>query len=85
MTSFSSLVSQPQEEEEVKKESYTPIEILNLSPRTLNALINGGVGSIEQLVKCNPTKISNFRGFGKKAMDEVGAALATRGLALPEE
>jgi hypothetical protein len=34
------------------KESYTPIEILNLSPRTLNALINAGVGSIEQLTKC---------------------------------
>jgi DNA-directed RNA polymerase subunit alpha len=34
------------------KESYTPIEILNFSPRTLNALINAGVGSIEQLTKC---------------------------------
>ncbi len=30
------------------KESYTPIEILNLSPRTLNALINAGVGSIDR-------------------------------------
>ncbi len=85
MTSFSALANQPREEEEVKKESYTPIEILNLSPRTLNALINGGVGSIEQLVKCNPIKLSNFRGFGKKAMDEVSAALATRGLILAEE
>lgn len=85
MTSVSDLTTQPQEEEEVKKESYTPIEILNLSPRTLNALINGGVGSIEQLVKCSPTKIANFRGFGKKAMDEVFAALANRGLILTEE
>ena len=31
--------------EESTKESYTPIEILNLSPRTLNALINWEVGS----------------------------------------
>ncbi len=85
ITTFSSLSTQTQEEEEVKKESYTPIEILNLSPRTLNALINGGIGSIEQLVKCSPTKISNFRGFGKKAMDEVAAALAPRGLALSED
>lgn len=67
------------------KESYTPIEILNLSPRTLNSLINAGVGSIEQLVKCNPATLSNFRGFGSKALDEVKQTLATRGLTLTEE
>lgn len=72
-------------EEESKKESYTPIEILNFSPRTLNSLINGGIGSIEQLVKCSPSKLSNFRGFGKKAMTEVSEALATRGFKLAEE
>lgn len=77
--------AQQKEEEEPVKEQYTPIEILNFSPRTLNALINGGIGSIEQLVKCTPSKISNFRGFGKKAMDEVADALATRGLALTED
>lgn len=72
-------------EEESKKETYTPIEILNFSPRTLNALINGGIGSIEQLVKCTPSKLSNFRGFGKKAMTEVSDALATRGLAIIDD
>ena len=71
--------------EEDKKETYTPIEILNFSPRTLNALINGGIGSIEQLVKCTPSKLSNFRGFGKKAMTEVAEALATRGLAITDD
>jgi DNA-directed RNA polymerase subunit alpha len=68
-----------------RKESYTPIEILNFSPRTLNALINGGIGSIEQLVKCTPGKLGNFRGFGKKAMTEVADALATRGLKMADE
>ena len=72
-------------QEEDKKETYTPIEILNFSPRTLNALINGGIGSIEQLVKCTPSKLSNFRGFGKKAMTEVAEALATRGLAITDD
>ena len=67
------------------KESYTPIEILNLSPRTLNALINAGVGSIEQLTKCTESILSNFRGFGAKALDEVKSTLATRGLSLSEE
>jgi DNA-directed RNA polymerase subunit alpha len=67
------------------KESYTPIEILNLSPRTLNSLINAGVGSIEQLTKCNPATLSNFRGFGSKALEEVRETLATRNLVLSEE
>lgn len=67
------------------KESYTPIEILNLSPRTLNSLINAGVGSIEQLTKCTPGTLSNFRGFGSKALDEVRQTLATRNLTLSED
>ena len=67
------------------KESYTPIEILNLSPRTLNALINAGVGSIEQLTKCTESILSNFRGFGAKALDEVKVTLKSRGLALADE
>lgn len=67
------------------KESYTPIEILNFSPRTLNALINAGVGSIEQLTKCTESQLSNFRGFGAKALDEVADTLAERGLALSDD
>ncbi len=67
------------------KESYTPIEILNFSPRTLNALINAGVGSIEQLVKCTEATLSNFRGFGAKALDEVKKTLGERNLKLADE
>lgn len=73
------------EEEEAPQESYTPIEVLNLSPRTLNALINGEIGSIEELMKCTPGKLENLRGFGKKAMDEVREVLAMRGLSLTDE
>ncbi len=67
------------------KESYTPIEILNFSPRTLNALINAGVGSIEQLTKCTEATLSNFRGFGAKALDEVKKTLGDRGLKLADD
>ena len=67
------------------KETYTPIEILGLSPRTLNACINGEIGSIEQLTKCTETKLSNLRGFGKKALTEVREALGSRGLSLADE
>lgn len=68
--------------EELEKESYTPIEIMGLSPRTLNALINGNILSIEQLTKCTETKLSSIKGFGKKAMTEIRASLAERGLKL---
>lgn len=67
------------------QESYTPIEILGFSPRTLNALINGGIGSIEQLSKCTESKLSNLRGFGKKALTEVRNALEKKNLTLSEE
>lgn len=67
------------------QEMYTPIEILGLSPRTLNSLINGGIGSIEQLTKCTESKLNNLRGFGKKALTEVRDALKTRDLDLSED
>ncbi len=81
-------ISKKQMEEEAskpKKESYTPIEILGLSPRTLNALINGEIGSIEQLTKCTESKLTNLRGFGKKALTEVAEALEPRGLTLAQD
>lgn len=69
-------------EEEWEKESYTPIEILNLSPRTLNALINADIWSIEQLAKCSQAKLSTLRWFWRKAMTEVLTALEKRSLTL---
>ncbi len=68
--------------EELEKETYTPIEIMWLSPRTLNALINGNILSIEQLIKCTETKLSSIKWFGKKAMTEIREALWERGLKL---
>jgi DNA-directed RNA polymerase subunit alpha len=48
----------------------------------LNALINGNIGSIEQLIKCTESKLNNLRGFGKKAMTEIKASLKERNLKL---
>ena len=87
MSDIKSILEKEQEEETNKpvQESYTPIEILAFSPRTLNALINGGIGSIEQLSKCTESKLSNLRGFGKKALTEVADALAKNDLSLADE
>jgi DNA-directed RNA polymerase subunit alpha len=87
ISDLESIAKKQHEEESTKpsKESYTPIEILGLSPRTLNALINGEIGSIEQLTKCTESKLTNLRGFGKKALTEVADALEPRGLTLADE
>lgn len=68
--------------EETQKETYTPIEIVGLSPRTLNALINWNILSVEQLTKCTETKLSSIKWFWKKAMNEIRSALKERGLKL---
>ena len=67
---------------ELEKETYTPIEIMGLSPRTLNALINWNILSVEQLTKCTETKLWSIKWFGKKAMTEIRDALGERGLGL---
>lgn len=87
MSDMHSIAAKQKEADNQKpaQEKYTPIEILGLSPRTLNSLINGGIGSIEQLVKCTESKLTNLRGFGKKALTEVAAALETRNLKLSDE
>ena len=87
MSDFAKIAQKEKEQEKAKpvQESYTPIEILGFSPRTLNALINGGIGSIEQLSKCTESKLSNLRGFGKKALTEVAEALEKKSLKLAEE
>ncbi|MDP2624763.1 MAG: DNA-directed RNA polymerase subunit alpha C-terminal domain-containing protein, partial [Candidatus Peregrinibacteria bacterium] len=87
ISDYKQIMAKASEEEQKSpaQESYTPIEILGLSPRTLNSLINGGIGSIEQLVKCSEAKLGNFRGFGKKALTEVKDALKTRDLKMDED
>jgi DNA-directed RNA polymerase subunit alpha len=84
ISNVSDLINKEKEEvqEELEKETYTPIEIMGLSPRTLNALINWDILSIEKLTKCTETKLSSIKWFGKKAMTEIRSSLAERGLKL---
>ena len=84
ISDFKDLISKEKEDvqEELEKETYTPIEIMWLSPRTLNALINWNILSIEQLSKCTETKLSSIKWFGRKAMNEIRATLFERWLKL---
>ncbi len=62
--------------------AFTPIDILGLSQRTLNALVNGGITSIEQLTATPMSQLSQLRGFGQKAKTELEQVLSERGYAL---
>lgn len=54
----------------------TPIEDLNLSARTTNALINNDIHSIKDLFALSDAELRDLKGFGSKALDEVKDKLA---------
>jgi len=54
----------------------TPIEDLNLSARTANALINNDIHTIRDLFALNDAELRDLKGFGSKALDEVKEKLA---------
>lgn len=49
----------------------TPIEDLNLSARTTNALINNDIHTLKDLFSLNDSELRDLKGFGNKALDEV--------------
>ncbi|MBQ3296384.1 DNA-directed RNA polymerase subunit alpha [Candidatus Saccharibacteria bacterium] len=48
-----------------------PIEELDLSARTANALINNDIKTIRDLVTLSESDLKDLKGFGSKALDEV--------------
>ncbi len=65
-----------QEAEEESNELNTPIEELNLSARTANALINNEIRTVRDLVTLSEQDLRELKGFGSKALDEVKDKLA---------
>ena len=65
--------------EKSNEDPSTPIDILGVSQRTLNALVNGGITSIEKLVETPMNKLSQLRGFGQKARTELDQVMKERG------
>lgn len=63
-------------EESADAELMTPIEDLNLTARTTNALINNDIRTINDLVTLSETDLRELKGFGSKALDEVKEKLA---------
>ena len=54
-----------------RNELNTPIEELNLTARTANALINNEIRTVHDLVTLSEQDLRELKGFGTKALDEV--------------
>lgn len=65
-----------QQAEEETSELNTPIEELNLTARTANALINNDIRTVHDLVTLSEQDLRELKGFGSKALDEVKDKLA---------
>ncbi len=63
-------------DDEANNKLMMPIEEMNLSARTTNALINNDIRTINDLVTLSETDLRELKGFGSKALDEVKDALA---------
>lgn len=65
-----------QSTEEDASELNTPIEELNLTARTANALVNNDIRTVHDLVTLSEQDLRELKGFGSKALDEVKDKLA---------
>mgnify|MGYP001166020272 CR=1 FL=1 len=57
-------------------ELMTPIEDLNLSARTTNALVNNEIHTLRDLFTLSDAELRDLKGFGAKALDEVKDKMA---------
>jgi DNA-directed RNA polymerase subunit alpha len=58
-------------DDEETSELMVPIEDLNLSARTTNALINNDIHTLKDLFSLSDAELKELKGFGSKALDEV--------------
>ncbi|MCA9342505.1 DNA-directed RNA polymerase subunit alpha [Candidatus Saccharibacteria bacterium] len=64
------------ETEDDTAELMTPVEDLNFSARTTNALVNNEIHTLHDLVSLNDAELRDLKGFGAKALDEVKDKMA---------
>jgi DNA-directed RNA polymerase subunit alpha len=71
----------PQVEEELDR----PLEVLNLSMRTANALKRANINTISAVVAMSDNDLLGLRNFGQKSLDELKAALREHGFVTDED
>lgn len=72
----------PEDEDEIKK---TKIDEMNLSSRTVNALMMAGIKSVAGIVRKTEADLHEVEGLGEKAVEEIVEAIQKLGLALKSE
>lgn len=75
-TSVESAPAPGQNSDDDSSELNTPIEDLNLTARTANALVNNEIRTVHDLVTLSEQDLRELKGFGSKALDEVKEKLA---------
>ena len=65
-----------EEADDEASELYTPVEDLNLTARTTNALVNNNIHTVHDLVNLTEQDLRELKGFGSKALDEVNDKIA---------
>ncbi|MFA5157761.1 MAG: DNA-directed RNA polymerase subunit alpha [Patescibacteria group bacterium] len=66
--------SEAENNEDVSIDEFDPktkVEDLNLSARTVNALVNSGIKTVAGLKRMSDLKLSEVKGLGKKGFDEI--------------
>jgi DNA-directed RNA polymerase subunit alpha len=71
-------------EKKVEQEEKLKLEDLKLSQRTLNVLENGGIKSIEGLLRRKEDALYQIKGMGDKAIKEIKSKLKRKGLELKQ-
>lgn len=61
-----------------------PIEVLDLSMRTTNALRRANITTIAQVLAMNDSDLLHLRNFGQKSLVEIREALEANGYSVPE-
>ena len=69
----------------ISRDVYTPIEVLQLSTRTTNALIKNGIGSVQMLKDMSAEDLYELRGLGITGVEEIKKVLSERNLSLANE
>lgn len=65
--------------EEAVGRAEVSIEELELSSRVAGALRNGGIRTVEDLMKTDEQELLDIRGFGAKSLEQVRASLKAKG------
>lgn len=76
--------SSEEDKEEMDDVLKTRTESLELSQRTINALINANIRTLGGLARKKEKDIQNIEGLGAKGIEEIKTVLETHGLALKQ-